>query len=154
MDFSNITTPVRVDLLISFTDIQGFSRIAQQLQDLNRLFELLNNWATILINQIETAGGRVIKFIGDSCLSVFPAEGTDAGVRALLSAKQEAETFLKVQGFASTMRVTGHVGEAIVGLFGAGGCRGVDVFGESVNTSAALERNDRRNFFASGRIFS
>ncbi len=41
MDFGSITTPKRVNLLISFMDIQGFLGIAQATPDLIQLFELL-----------------------------------------------------------------------------------------------------------------
>ena len=144
MDFSNVTTPVRVNLLISFMDIQGFAKIAQRVQDLNELFDLLNQWAVILITEVEAVRGRAIKFIGDSCLSIFPEDGVDGGVHALLSAKQKAEAFLQKRGFTNRMRVTAHFGEAVIGLFGTSSCKGIDVFGDSVNISAALERGDHR----------
>jgi adenylate cyclase len=143
MDFSTIKTPTRVNLLISFMDIQGFVRIAKAVPDLGELYELLNGWASIVITEVENVGGRVIKFIGDSALSVFPEDETSAGVHALLAAKQKSEDFLQSHGFSNRLRVTGHVGETIMGIFGTGHCVGLDLFGDSVNVSATLERADR-----------
>lgn len=147
MDFSTIRTPTRVNLLISFMDIQGFARIAQAVTDLNKLFDLLNGWAALVVTGIESAGGRVIKFIGDSALCVFPEDQASGGVKALLAAKQKSEQYLESRGFSSRLRVTGHVGEAIVGVFGTGKCIGLDVFGDSVNVSATLERSDKHGQF-------
>ena len=143
MDFSTITTPTRVNLLVSFMDIQGFTRIAQSVQDLGKLFDLLNGWASIVISEVENVGGRVIKFVGDSALSVFPEDETSIGVRALLGAKRKSEDFLQSHGITNRLRVTGHVGETIMGIFGTGHCVGLDVFGDSVNVSATLERADQ-----------
>ena len=123
-------------------DVQGFRKIAQSVQDLEVLFDLMNGWAAVIIGEIEAAGGRVIKFIGDSCLSVFAEDRVDAGLDALVSAKGRAESYLESRGFRTRMNVTAHFGEAIIGEFGAGGCRGIDVFGDTVNVAASLERGD------------
>jgi len=144
MELSDVRTPRKADLLISFMDIRGFLGIAGAVPDLIRLFDLLNGWAAIIIKEIDEAGGRVVKFIGDACLSIFHGEDTDAGVLALLSAKTKAEAYLQKNGFPNRMRVTAHVGEAVIGEFGFGTCKAVDVFGDSVNTAASLERSDRR----------
>ena len=142
MEFSTITTPTRVDLLISFMDIQGFLGIAKAQHDLTKLFDLLNNWAKIIIKDVEQARGRVVKFIGDACLIVFAEEDADLGVQTLISLKAKAEAFLLDQGFKNKIKVTGHVGEAVMGPFGAGNCRSIDVFGDSVNIASTLERSD------------
>jgi class 3 adenylate cyclase len=147
MDFSTITTPTRVTLLISFMDIQGFLGIAQAQHDLTKLFDLLNNWAGIIIKDVERAHGRVVKFIGDACLIVFAEEDADLGVQTLVSLKAKAEAFLREQGFKNRIKVTGHVGEAVMGAFGTGNCTSIDVFGDSVNIASTLERSDHHGRF-------
>ena len=144
MDFASITTPTTTDLLISFMDIQGFLRIAQAQRDLIKLFGLLDRWAAIIVEEIEEANGRVVKFIGDACLIVFDAGEAEQGILAIRSAKQKAEKFLADQGFSNKISATAHVGKAVVGLFGAGHCRSFDVFGDSVAAAAALERGEKR----------
>jgi class 3 adenylate cyclase len=142
MDFSSFTTRRKVDVLISFMDIQGFLGIARALPDAEQVFDLLDGWAAVLAGEIEKAGGRVIKFIGDACLAIFPDDRVDAGTRALLSAKEKAEAFFKEKGFSNRLKVTAHFGEAAVGPFGAGSCRSIDVLGDSVNVTSGLGRGD------------
>ncbi len=140
MDISKVTTPRKVSLLISFMDIMGFLGIAQKLKDPLDHFSLLGGFAEIVIHDVESAGGRVIKFIGDSALSVFPEEEADQGVRTLISLKARLEAYLSQKGFPNKLRMTAHVGEVAIGPFGEGHCRQLDVFGDAVNMAATLER--------------
>ncbi len=140
MDFSKVTTPQKVSLLVSFLDIQGYLGVTQRLKDPLDHFSLLGGFAEIVIHEVESAGGRVIKFIGDSALSVFPEEAADEGVRTLISLKARLEAYLSQKGFPNKLRVTAHFGEVAIGLFGEGHCRQLDLFGDAVNTAAVLER--------------
>lgn len=144
MDFSSITKPCTANLLVSFMDIQGFGGIARSLEDPLALFDLLDGWAKLVVAEIEGAGGRVIKFIGDECMIAFAEEAVDAGVRTLIEVKAKSEAYLESKGFPTKMRVTAHFGEAAMGPFGAGGCRLIDVFGDSVNVAAMLGRGEHR----------
>ncbi len=141
MDISKVTTPRKVSLLISFLDIQGFLGIARKLEDPLDLFAFLGEFARMVVDEVEASGGRVIKFIGDSALLVYPEEAVDQGVRALLSLKASFEHELSDRGFPNKLRITAHFGEAALGLFGAGHCRQLDVLGDAVNTAAMLGRS-------------
>ena len=90
MDFSKVTTPQKVSLLISFMDIQGFLGIAQKLKDPLDLFALLSDLAKVIVHDVDATAGRVIKFIGDSALVVYPEEAADQGVNALIALKARA----------------------------------------------------------------
>ncbi|HET6484950.1 MAG TPA: adenylate/guanylate cyclase domain-containing protein [Spirochaetia bacterium] len=140
MDFSRVTTPQRVSLLISFLDIQGFLGISQKLNDPLDLFALLDDLAKMIIHDVDASSGRVIKLIGDSALVVYPEEAIDRGVNALLALKTRLEEDLSRRGFSNRLRMTAHFGEAAIGLLGEGQCRHLDVLGDSVNTAAMLER--------------
>ena len=140
MDFSKVTTPQKVSLLISFMDIQGFLGIAQKLKDPLDLFALLSELAKVIVHDVDVSAGRVIKFIGDSALVVYPEEGADRGVNALIALKARLQGILSQRGFPTTVRMTAHFGEVAMGLIGAGACRHLDVLGEAVNTAAILER--------------
>jgi adenylate cyclase len=144
MDFSNLTTPQKADLLIAFMDIQGFAEIARSLKEPLRMFELLNAWARLVIADVDRTGGRVIKLIGDECMIVYPDESVDAGVRALIAVKQKAEAFLGEQGFSTRIKVTVHFGEVAVGPLGAGSCMAIDILGDAVNVAASLGRGEHR----------
>jgi adenylate cyclase len=144
MDFSSLTQPRMADLLISFMDIQGFSGMARSLETPLALFEALDGWARLVVAGIEAAGGRVVKFIGDECLVVFTEDAVDEGVRALIDVKAKAEAYLAARGFPTKMRVTAHFGAVAVGPFGAGGCRLIDVLGDTINVAASLGRGEHR----------
>lgn len=140
MDFSKVTTPQKANLLVSFMDIQGFLGIAQKLKDPLDQFSLLSGFARMVIHDVESTSGRVIKFIGDSALVVFPEEAVDQGVKTLLALKARLEGYLSEKGFANRLRITAHFGEVAIGLLGEGHCRQLDILGDSVNTAAMLER--------------
>jgi class 3 adenylate cyclase len=67
MDFSSLTTPVKVNALICFMDIQGFRSISRAVPDPLQVFDLPNGFARIPVAIAEGTAGRVVKFIGDSC---------------------------------------------------------------------------------------
>ena len=144
MDVSPTVTPRRVNLLISFMDILGFMKFTKKMQDPTEVFDLLNGWAAAIVAEVEPAGGKVIKFIGDSCLSIFTEDKVDAGIQALLTAKRKGEDYLQGKGFATKIRATAHFGEVAIGEFGSGQCKGLDVLGDSVNIAATLDGGDRR----------
>jgi class 3 adenylate cyclase len=143
MDFSSLNAPTRVEALVSFTDIQGFMRISEKLGDALAIFKFLDRWAAIMAREIESGGGTVIKFIGDSCLALFPEEKADLGVRSLILAKAASERFFAESGIPTRLKATCHFGEVAVGPFGPAGSRGIDVIGEAVNIAAMLERGDK-----------
>jgi class 3 adenylate cyclase len=144
MDLTSLKTPQKADLLISFMDIQNFIGIGRELTDPLKLFDLLNAMARAVIEEVEGTSGLVVKFIGDSCLTVFPEEDADAAIRVILAVKQKVEKLLSGMGFPNKLRVTAHCGEAAIGPYGYGGNIRLDVFGESVNTAAMLGRGEHR----------
>jgi class 3 adenylate cyclase len=144
MDFTKVTKPEEGSFLIAFADIQNFGTISKALPDPVQLFDLLNSWAKIIIEAIDKTPGRVLKFIGDECLMIFPDDAIDAGVLALLSIKEQVEKHFKNNGLPNKMRITAHYGEAAVGQFGTGSMKSIDIIGDSVNVAASLSRGDHR----------
>lgn len=139
MELSSITDPVKTDLLVCFCDIQGFRRVAEATPDPLDLFRLLEGWAEIAIGAVEKAGGIAVKFIGDSALLAFPPERADAGVNALLALQAGMERYFEKEKRPAKVRFGVHYGEAVIGAFGQGRNRSIDVFGDAVNVAAALE---------------
>jgi len=144
MEFSNASIPETVNVLVAFIDIQGLRTISDALKDPVKLFSFLDSWAKIVIKEVEGTDGKVLKFIGDECLIVFPDQSADSGIQTLLSAKRKVEKYFKSLGYANKVRITAHYGEAAIGEFGAGTCRNLDVIGETVNTAAGLGRGEHR----------
>ncbi len=147
MDLSS-TTSVQIDeLLICFCDIQAFSAISQSKIDSKELFSLLDGMATVVINTLEGSAGRVVKFIGDSCLIVFPKEQADQGMAILLDMKDRVEGYFKTKGYSNKMRFCVHYGEAAFGPIGSGRYRALDVLGDHVNVAATLGKGEHRGRF-------
>ena len=88
---------------------------------------------------MRAAGGRVVKFIGDAGLLVFPAEHVDAGVLALFDLKQRVDEFMVGRGWPCRLMAKAHFGTVAAGAFGARGDKRYDVLGKTVNTTARLE---------------
>jgi adenylate cyclase len=143
MDFSSVRAPVKANALVSFMDIQGFNKASERLGDPLAVFGFLDDWAAVVAGVIEAGGGKVIKYIGDACLSVFPEGSADAGVRALLRAKADSERFFADRGIPTRLRVSCHFGEVAIGPFGPAGAKRLDVMGDAVNVAATIDRADR-----------
>ena len=90
---------------------------------------------------IRSGGGRVVKFIGDAALIVFPQEGADAGVQALLRLKSDADQFMIERNWECRLIVKVHAGTAAGAHLGEGADARYDVLGKAVNVAARLESN-------------
>lgn len=145
VSLDQIREPVTADFLVGFTDIRGFLRIAKSLGDSRRIFDFMSGFADVSAAVLDGSSGRVVKFIGDATLVLFPGEDADAGVRAMLEAKRRVDAYLGEHGFDSQLTVSLHYGEATVGPFGPE--KHLDVLGDSVNVAAMAERNNRQSAF-------
>ena len=144
--FDDLKKPEKTNLLISFCDIQGFRPIAQKLDPIE-LFSLMNGMAVTIIRSINRTTGRVIKFIGDEALIVFPGESADAGMRNLLDLKGEVEEYFRNSGADMKLKFGVHCGEAVIGPFGEEPFKTIDITGDNVNIAAKLVYGDHRGKF-------
>jgi adenylate cyclase len=97
---------------------------------------------------VESAGGRVDKFVGDGIMALFGVEEEiDAGCRAALTAARlmserlvELNQSLRAE-LAEPLRIgIGlHAGPAIVGEMGYGSASAITAIGDAVNTASRLE---------------
>jgi len=138
-----------VPLLIAFSDLHGYTMHALRTPDAE-VAETMDELYRRVANRVEAAGGRVVKFIGDAALMVFPEGAADDGVVALLALKREIEQWLASDGWNARMVVKVHFGTVIAGPFGVGENRRFDVIGRAVNTAARL---DSRGFAMSPEAF-
>jgi len=147
-----LVEPRKLDLLICFCDIVNFTAVARATPEPLDVFRLLSGMASLMAGLVAPTNGRIIKFIGDSALIVFPETNTDEGVRLLLDMKSRMEHYLAQKGSRCTVRFQLHVGEAAVGRFGDTGA--IDVMGDAVNVTARLgSREDRGMFVISPQAF-
>ncbi len=75
----------RIRSAIMFVDMRNFTKLSTEVSE-EKLVEVLNEYYDCVVPHIETAGGEVLKYIGDGVLAVFRAEigqGPDACARVL-----------------------------------------------------------------------
>ncbi len=137
-DLDTLETPHEVDLLVVFSDISGFHRAVRN-RSPQELFDLLSNYYELFGDTIEGAGGKIIKFIGDSTLFVFSADRVDTGVRTIKELQEDGDAWLRDNRMSCGHYFKAHFGPAMAGPIGTRNDKRLDVFGETVNIAAMLK---------------
>ena len=127
-----------VELLIAFTDLDRFTSTVDRLDNADTA-RVMHAYYEMAGSTLRACGGRVVKFIGDATLAVFPAERVDDGVLGLLELKESTDRFMAERGWDCRLTVKVHFGPVIAGEYGSGPDRRYDVIGKSVNVAARLE---------------
>ena len=133
-----MTDFTEVPLLIAFTSFNRFTAQVDGLDDLE-VARVMADYYALAGATITAAGGRVVKFIGDATLAVFPSEDVDRGVLGLLELKSVADRFMADRGWDCHLVVKIHHGTVAQGQFGSGGNQRYDVLGKAVNIAARLD---------------
>jgi adenylate cyclase len=135
------------EIAILFADIRGFTALAEGRLPYDVVF-VLNRYFAAMGRAIETAGGRVDKFIGDGVMALFGIDrGAQAGCReALASARLMSQRLAElnlslVEELDRPLRIgIGiHCGPVIVGEMGYGSAATITAIGDAVNTASRLE---------------
>jgi adenylate cyclase len=135
------------EIAVLFADIRGFTALAEGMLPYDIVF-LLNRYFAAMGQAVESAGGRVDKFIGDGVMALFGVEGDvaaacrDALGAARLMSQRLTEVNRVLQGeLAAPLRIgIGiHAGPAIVGEMGFSGAASITAIGDAVNTASRLE---------------
>lgn len=135
-----------VDAILWYSDLQGFTRIADTVPR-DELLALLNDYADVLVTTIRRHGGEVLKFIGDGILAKFPRGGeggscTDAldAAEAAMSEVRELNRRRDATGQPITdINVALHVGEVLYGNIGSRDRLDFTVVGPAVNEVSRIE---------------
>ncbi len=137
---------------ILFTDIRGFSPIAERLTPVE-LTDLLGEFRAILAQTIRDHGGVVDKFIGDAVMAVFGfPEPNDSSAKRCLACAHAMLERLKIwseeRALAGQPRVGigigMHYGDAFVGVVGRDDLLEFTVIGDTVNIAERIERLSRK----------
>lgn len=140
----------RKQLTVFFSDIKGFSDIAEELQP-EALTELLNSYFTEMSNIAMKYGGTIDKFVGDAIL-IFFGDPTSRGHKqdaiACVSMAIEMRKRMKFlqqswvqQGLTKPLeiRMGINTGYCTVGNFGADSRMDYTIIGKEVNMASRLE---------------
>ncbi|MGE0256506.1 MAG: adenylate/guanylate cyclase domain-containing protein [Alphaproteobacteria bacterium] len=135
------------EIAVLFADIRGFTALSEKKLPYDVVF-ILNRYFRSMGEAIESAGGRVDKFIGDGIMALF---GTDrpagtacadalAAARAMAAGLDDLNRLL-AHDLPEPLRIgIGiHAGPAIVGEMGYGAAVSLTAIGDTVNTASRLE---------------
>lgn len=135
------------NVTVLFSDLEGFSQIAENLSPA-ALMALMNEYLSEMTDIIESHGGYVDKYIGDSIVAVFGAPADDhdhAGnaVRAALGCCERLEQLnrgaVAFQSRKVIQRLGINTGDALVGNFGSRRRFNYSVMSDAVNVASRLE---------------
>ena len=135
------------DIVVLFADLRGFTSLSEHKLPYDVVF-ILNRYFATMGKAIESAGGRVDKFIGDGVMALFGVEGgLEAGSRDALSAVHGMAQQLEVlneslrHDLEQPLRIGigVHAGPVILGEMGYGSSVSVTAIGDTVNTASRLE---------------
>ena len=128
----------RQRLLIAFVDFTLFNKQSERISD-TEIADTMDEYYTRVASAVKSAGGTVVKFIGDAVLIVFPESAGDAGVRTLIELKPALDRFMAERNWECRLHVKAHFGEVVAGPFGPDGDKRFDIIGRAVNTAAMLK---------------
>jgi class 3 adenylate cyclase len=124
--------------VVLFCDIHCFSRVARALGD--ALPGFIQSFYQLVGDAVVSQGGRLLKYIGDSVLAVFPEGAEAAAVRSALAMRSGFPRIVPplAAGIGTVLEVAIGCGPVWHGVFGHGSLRMEDVFGETVSETAIL----------------
>ncbi|HWC70675.1 MAG TPA: adenylate/guanylate cyclase domain-containing protein [Actinomycetota bacterium] len=140
--------PQEVEVTVLFSDIRGFSTIAERLEA-REVAEVVGRHLSAMAEVVTAHGGTIDKFQGDAVMAVFGAPEPLAGhaERALrcalaMQARQEElnASGWNVDGMASMgVGIGVNTGRVIAGTVGGGGRLEYTVVGDAVNVASRLQ---------------
>jgi adenylate cyclase len=135
------------EIAILFADIRGFTALSEGRLPYDVVF-ILNRYFAAVGRAVESAGGRVDKFLGDGVMALFGIEsGAQQGCREALTAarlmsERMGELNASLRGEIERPLRIGigiHAGPIIIGEMGYGGATSMTAIGDAVNTASRLE---------------
>jgi len=134
-------------IAILFADLRGFTKLSEGKLPYDVVF-VLNQYFKAMGEAVDSAGGKLDKFIGDGVMALFGIdEGPDEGCRRAVDAARRMASALAQLNDALKMDIDEklrigigiHCGPAIVGEMGHGSAMHLTAVGDAVNTASRLE---------------
>jgi adenylate cyclase len=136
------------DLTVLFSDIRGFTTVAENMKTPEELVHLLNEYLTAMTNVVFTHDGLLDKYMGDAIMAVFgaPLNQPDHPLRACKTALGMIDELKKLQKKWAdegrpvlTIGIGINSGDMVVGNMGSEMRFDYTVMGDSVNLGSRLE---------------
>ncbi len=131
--------------MILFADLRGFTTFTEQLLPYDVVF-ILNSYFQQVGSEIEKAGGKIDKLMGDGLMAIFGLDSnlTDASNQAVLAVQNMSEQLVHLNERLQKelpeplrMGIGIHSGVVILGTFG--NSTTPTAIGDAVNTASRLE---------------
>ena len=139
-----MATPTPADMqsvkkVVLVNDLAGHTRISRDNDDMTvALF--LHEYYTICDRHVTEAGGTIVKFMGDSCLSTFPEAEAAKAVAAAVAIGREVDELARSHGLDTMTGANVHLARFVEGEIGTGPSRHFDVLGRGVDQAFLLGR--------------
>ena len=139
----------RKDVTIFFSDIKGFTKITEKINDPNLLTKFINRYMDAMTKSIMLSQGTVDKFMGDAIMAYWnaPYEVKDHPDKALSSAIEQLDLLndindinIKEKMPIINIRIGITFGEVFVGEVGGELRSDYTIMGKNVNHAAVLEQ--------------
>ncbi len=124
--------------LVVVSDLTGYAKFTAR-QSEEAVFLLLSAYYELVGDIVESAHGRVIKFMGDAALLLFSEADADTGVRAMLRLQDDGDRFLAARDCPCRHHVRAHFGPVYLGEIGTRHEKRADIFGATINTLVLLK---------------
>lgn len=139
-----------IEAVLWYCDLRGFTRASDRLPR-DAIIALLNDYFSIMGDAVTSAGGEILKFMGDGMLAMLPIASADQRMTVAARAMQAAVAAQRMIAALNLMRVSVdepavrfglalHVGEVMFGNIGASARLDFTVIGPAVNHAARLEK--------------
>lgn len=134
-------------------DMRGFTRLSDRAKP-GEVIGLLDTYFDVVTLAVHENGGEVLKFMGDGCLAIFPAdegtgegdEASDACCRALTAARKALEGVAAIEELPAALGPAGlkvgfalNFGDVVYGNIGSSERLDFTVIGPAVNEVARVE---------------
>jgi adenylate cyclase len=135
------------NVVVLFSDIRQFTRISEN-SDAQQVVSFLNQYFSLMGNEITAEGGHIDKFIGDAIMAVFgvyesrsdaPVLAIRTGVRMLGVLEKVDTSTITLPQVGLTIGIGINYGECVVGNIGFHDKMDYTLIGNTVNLASRLE---------------
>jgi len=132
MSLNRVSEPTTRRVVVAVADIAGFLKAVEHRSDLEA-FRMLDEFCELVGEVVTSAGGTVVKFIGDAALIAFPEEDARQAVAALRELASRAQTSWSTFDATCAVRIKAHLGPVVCGPLGTAQDKRFDIIGNTVN---------------------
>ena len=127
-----------VNKVIMFCDLHNFSRIVPLLG--NSYPKLIQQYYQLVGNCVVHSGGKLLKYMGDAILSVFPDKSEIDAIRCAMQIRSKYKELLDKLNLDTDSEVEIGIGAGVlsIGVFGHSSLKMPDIFGQAINETAMI----------------